>query len=189
MSRFVHLALYHALGRYLPHTTRPGGALSKRIRFQLCRPLFARCGQNANIGRNASIAFHAVSIGANSSIGPDSFIDSGTIIGDDVMMGRDVLIYTRNHAMAGTDVPMREQGYGPVAPVTIGDDVWIGARVIILPGVTIGSGSVLGAGAVVSKNVPPFAIVVGNPGVVIRYRDQPVGHSQPVATCSTVLSK
>jgi maltose O-acetyltransferase len=87
------------------------------------------------------------------------------------MMGPEVLIYTTNHCIARTDIPMIRQGNRPVAAVNIGDDVWIGARVIILPGVTIGSGSVLGAGAVISKDVPPFAVVVGNPGRVVRFRD------------------
>jgi acetyltransferase-like isoleucine patch superfamily enzyme len=52
----------------------------------------------------------------------------------------------------------------------IEDDVWVGARAIILPGVTIGHGSVIGAGAVVAKSVPPYSIVVGNPGRVVRSR-------------------
>src|ERR1022692_3366992 len=56
------------------------------------------------------------------------------------------------------------------APVIIADDVWIGARAIILPGVTVGSGSIIGAGAVVSKDVPPGAVVVGNPARIVRNR-------------------
>ena len=54
--------------------------------------------------------------------------------------------------------------------VTIGHDVWVGARAIILSGVTIGNGAVIGAGAVVAKDVPAYAVVVGNPGKVVKYR-------------------
>jgi maltose O-acetyltransferase len=89
------------------------------------------------------------------------------------MMGPEVLIYTRNHSTSRIDIPMIEQGDTDIAPVIIEDDVWIGARVIILPGVTVGSGSVLGAGAVVSRDVPPYAVVVGNTGRVVRYRNAP----------------
>jgi chloramphenicol O-acetyltransferase type B len=56
------------------------------------------------------------------------------------------------------------------APVTIGNDVWIGARVIVLPGVQIGDQAIVGAGAVVTKDVEPLAIVAGNPARVIRLR-------------------
>lgn len=53
-------------------------------------------------------------------------------------------------------------------PVTIGNDVWIGGRAIVLPGVTVGDGSVVGAGSVVTKDVPPLSLVAGNPAVVMR---------------------
>ena len=58
-------------------------------------------------------------------------------------------------------------------PVTIGSDVWMGENSIILPGTTIGHGAVVAGGAVVSKEVPPYAIVSGNPGVVVKYRFPP----------------
>ena len=65
---------------------------------------------------------------------------------------------------------MRYQGGKEVAPVVIGDDVWIGSRVIILPGVKIGNGSVIGAGAVVTKDVEPYSVVGGVPAKLIRRR-------------------
>ena len=58
-------------------------------------------------------------------------------------------------------------------PVTLGNDVWLGHGAVVLPGVTMGDGSVAGAGAIVTKDVPPFAIVVGNPARVLRYRFEP----------------
>lgn len=65
---------------------------------------------------------------------------------------------------------MRKQGMTEIRPVHIEDDVWIGARVCILPGVTIGKGSVIGACAVVSKSIPPYSVAVGNPAKVVKTR-------------------
>lgn len=86
------------------------------------------------------------------------------------MMGPECYIYTRNHAFSRTDIPMREQGMQDFKPVTIGNDVWIGARVTILPGVKIGNGCIIGAGSVVTKDLPNFAIGGGNPARVLKYR-------------------
>ncbi len=83
----------------------------------------------------------------------------------------DVVMIGENHQSAKRDVPMRLQGYKKFPPIRIEDDVWIGARVIVLPGVSIGKGAIIGAGAVVTKDVPAYAICVGNPARVIRFRD------------------
>ena len=79
-------------------------------------------------------------------------------------------MYSRNHAFDRIDIPMCEQGYLPEKTIVISDDVWIGGHVIILPGVHIGNGAIVGAGAVVTKDVPQYAIVGGNPAKVIKYR-------------------
>ena len=69
---------------------------------------------------------------------------------------------------------MNQQGASDFHPVNIGNDVWIGARVTILPGVKIGNGAIIGAGSVVTKDVPDFAIVGGNPARVIKYRNSKI---------------
>lgn len=86
------------------------------------------------------------------------------------MMGPECLFYTINHRHDRTDVPMIEQGMTQPDKIVVGNDVWIGSRVTILPGVTIGQGSIVGTGTVVTKSVPPYSIVVGNPGRVVRSR-------------------
>jgi maltose O-acetyltransferase len=86
------------------------------------------------------------------------------------MMGPDVVILAVNHRFSG-HAPMIDQGYDDPRLVTIGDDVWIGTRAIVLPGVTIGTGAIVGAGAVVTKDVPENAIVAGNPARVMKLRD------------------
>lgn len=86
------------------------------------------------------------------------------------MMGTDVTVITRNHRFDRTDVPMMKQGFEDEKPVYIGDDVWIGDRVIILPGVHVGNGCVIAAGSVVTKDVPRYTVVGGVPAKVIRER-------------------
>jgi maltose O-acetyltransferase len=169
INRAIHLLVYYAFARYLPVSYAPGGKLYRAIRLSVCRPLLGSCGRNVNIERGASFD-RSVSIGSHSGIGINASIGRGTKIGSNVMMGPDVLIYTRNHETCSTDIPMTEQGYASTLPVTIGDDVWIGARVIILPGVTVGKGAVLGAGAVVSRDIPAYAVAVGNPCRVVKIR-------------------
>jgi maltose O-acetyltransferase len=111
-----------------------------------------------------------VIIGDRSGIGANSFLHGPTTIGKNVMMGPDCYVYTRNHQFDRTDIPMIDQGFKDKEPVIIEDDVWIGARVIILPGVKIGKGSIVGAGAVVTKDVEPYSIVAGVPAKLIRKR-------------------
>ena len=85
-------------------------------------------------------------------------------------MGPDVCICARNHAYSRTDITMDRQGFAPEQPVIIEDDVWIGTEAIILLGVHIGTGAGIGAGAVVTKNVPNYAVVGGNPAHIIKMR-------------------
>ena len=87
------------------------------------------------------------------------------------MMGEDVLFLGGKHHFERTDIPMGAQGAEGNTPLFIAGDVWIGARAIVLPGCTrIGHGSIIGAGEVVTKDVPDWAVVGGNPAKVIKYR-------------------
>ena len=110
-------------------------------------------------------------IGNNSNIGPYCYIGcSGYIeIGDNVMMSPRVSIYAENHVFDRTDITMKAQGVNRQF-VKIEDDCWIDANSIILAGVTIGKGSVIAAGSVVTKDVPPYSLVAGVPAVVIKQR-------------------
>lgn len=94
---------------------------------------------------------------------------AGLTIGDHSMIGGGVLICGVNHGYAIRGVPMRQQ---PVeaAPIVIGLDVWIGMGAIILPGVTLGDGSIVGAGAVVTSDVPSGAVVSGVPARFVKHR-------------------
>ena len=94
------------------------------------------------------------------------------------MIGRSLTVIARDHCIDRIDIPMIQQGFTKIEPIIIDDDVWIGDNVIILKGVHVHSHSVIAAGAVVTKDVPEYAIVGGVPAKVIRFRnntmDQPI---------------
>lgn len=91
-------------------------------------------------------------------------------IGDDVQIGPKTIIWGRDHGMA-RGRPMRSQPHED-RPIRIGNDVWIGAGVIILKGVTIGDGAVIGAGSIVTKDIPPYSVAIGSPARVVRERTE-----------------
>lgn len=141
----------------------------KQIRAFCGKLILARCGKCVNIEKAAEFP-SSVELGDYSGIGIRAQINGRTIIGKHVMMGPDVTILARNHKFDRIDIPMDRQGFEDEKTVTIDDDVWIGAKVVILPGVHIGTGAVIGAGAVVTKDVPDYAVVGGNPARILKMR-------------------
>ena len=120
--------------------------------FGLFPPFTADCGKNITVGKRVFI---------NSGC---RFQDQGGIvIGDDVLIGHNTVLATLNH----DDAPALRASLHP-APIVIGDRVWIGSNATILPGVTVGEGAIVAAGAVVSRDVPPNTIAGGVPARVIR---------------------
>lgn len=96
-----------------------------------------------------------------------SMLDVGEItIGDNVLIGPGTGLFTAIHP---TDPGIRAKGVQKAKPIFIEDKVWIGGNVTTLPGVKIGEGAIIGAGAVVTKDIPPMAIAVGNPARIVRY--------------------
>lgn len=144
-------------------------SIGLKYRRFLAKHIIKKCGKEVNIERHSHFGRNIV-LGDYSGIGSRCHVPNGVVIGSHVMMGPEVVFYVRNHLFSRLDVPMCQQGFGEVKPIVIEDDVWIGRRVIILPGVTIGRGSVIGAGAVVAKDIPPYSVVVGNPCKVVRNR-------------------
>jgi maltose O-acetyltransferase len=167
----TRVAAYAVVARWLPASSNPAGAVWRNTRRVIAAPLFASAGKDINIEHGAYFGDGSqVSIGDRSGIGINCRIHGPVVIGRDVMMGPDVVILARNHEHSDPTRPMIDQGYSANATVTIGNDVWIGTRAIILPGVTVHDGAIVGAGAVVTKDVPAGAVVVGNPAKVIRQR-------------------
>lgn len=171
MIRNVCLFLYYSIARHLPSSDSILNLGAKKIRGFLCRRIFKKAAKNINIEHRTFFGSgYDIEIGENSALGINCRVSGPLEIGDNVMMGPDVMIYTSNHNFDRKDVPMIKQGNSEKKKVTIGNDVWIGARVIILPGVTISDGAVIAAGSVVTKDVPQYIVVGGNPARIIKER-------------------
>jgi acetyltransferase-like isoleucine patch superfamily enzyme len=136
--------------------------------------------ENIALGRNVYLGHHAIlkgyykgqlRIGDESWIGQQCFLHAAgdLTIGARVGVGPGVKILTSQHEEAGRETPVL---FSPVAmaPVVIEDDADIGLGAILLPGVTIGRGAVIGAGAVVTRDVPAYAVVAGSPARILRHR-------------------
>ena len=111
-----------------------------------------------------------IEIGDRSGLGKNTLIPHNIIIGNFVMIAQDLFVVANNHNFERTDIPMLSQGSPNIEQVIIEDDVWIGARVIVNPGVKIGCGSIIGAGSVVTKDVEAYSVMGGVPAKLIRKR-------------------
>jgi maltose O-acetyltransferase len=116
-------------------------------------PFFCDYGYNIHCGENVYFNVNCVVLDA-----------SKVTIGSNALFGPGVQLYTASHPM---DPPTRRT-HSLALPIHIGDDCWIGGNAIICPGVTIGNGCVIGAGSVVTKNIPDYSLAVGNPAKVIK---------------------
>ena len=169
ISRKIGAVIYYTIGKHLPESSS-GVKIGQRAFRAFCGKLMLKkCGKKVNIEHGAIFSART-SLGDSSGIGVNARINGTCTIGDYVMMGADVTVITHNHSFERTDIPMMDQGFEEERPVVIGNDVWIGDKVTILPGVNIGDGSIIGAGAVVTHDVPPYAIVGGVPAKIIRMR-------------------
>jgi len=129
-------------------------------------------GDNVTLNRYAYIyGGTGVKIGAGTEINNFSVINgTGEVeIGENVLIGPNVQIVSYQHSYHDRDVLIKKQGY-ILRKITIEDDVWVGASAVILAGVTIGKGSVIGAGSVVTNSCEPYSVVTGVPGRVINKR-------------------
>ncbi len=177
IKRIFFLCLYYGFARYLPRSTFPIPCFSKEIRGFICRRLFKRCGKDVNVEAGAYFGNgEKIELGDYSGIGLNCEVYN-VKIGKYVMMGPEVIVFYRQHKFDRTNVPMMFQGYGSELTVIIEDDVWIGRRCIIMPGVHIGEGAIIAAGSVVTKDVPDFAIVGGVPARIRKYRKKHDQHS------------
>jgi maltose O-acetyltransferase len=127
-----------------------------------------------------------VDYGSHIRIGARSFANMGLMaldvaqitIGDDVQIGPNVQLLTPTHPV---EPGPRRDKWEAAQPITIGDNVWLGGGVIVLPGVTIGANTVVGAGAVVARDLPANVVAVGNPARVVRTIEEPAARDEAVA--------
>ena len=139
-------------------------------------------GQNCRIGRMSKldcIGWYAdqwlspkLTIGDNVYIGDFAAIlcADSISIGDNTLIADNLLITDENHGTENNGVPYHAQPLH-TKPVSIGKNVWIGANVVVLPGITVGDNAIIGAGAIVTRDIPPNAIAVGNPAKIVKYVD------------------
>ena len=120
--------------------------------FSMFPPFYTDCGKNISVGRNVFI-----------NAGCHFQDQGGIVIGDGVLIGPKVILCTLNH-----DFKPEERGTTIPSPILIGKNVWIGANVTIVPGITIGDNSIIAAGSVVTKNVPSNTVVGGVPAKFIK---------------------
>lgn len=145
--------------------------LSNYLRFSVLK-FFCKKIKSTYISDGVTIWFpHGVSIGRKSSLnqGCNLYGLGGIEIGDNVRIACYTTIYSADHDFSDPDLPVNRQGY-TLGRVVIEDDVWIGARVAVNKAVRIGKGAVIGSGSVVTKDIPPYAVAVGTPAKVIKYR-------------------
>ncbi len=162
LKQYFYLILYYGILIYLP--SRNITNIGVTLRLFIIKKLFNHCGNNVNIAKGQNI-----SIGENSGIGENSYIvamDKVTI-GDNVMIGPELMLLTGNHGYEDETKLLIDQKI-ITKPIEIGNDVWIAARVIILPGVNVGNRVIIAAGSVVTKNIPSNVIVGGNPAKIIK---------------------
>lgn len=147
-----------------------------------CRRIFSRRRSRDILPSYIKIGRHSYGLDRRNFAGLDP--ESPVSVGSFCSFGPEVLIFGRADHPTNlvSTFPFRKRLFAPMGPntdavtrggVTIGHDVWVGARAMILSGVTIGSGAVVAAGAVVTRDVPPYAIVAGVPAEVVRYRLTP----------------
>lgn len=171
LRRWMSYALYYLIATRLPRKRSPLGFIGRAMRASTCAVLFDHLGTDTNIDKGVYFGSGSgVSLGDRSGIGVESMVLGTVTIGDDVMIGPRCVIVSHEHIYDDTSRPMNSQGMAPDLPVFIGDDVWLGVGVTLLPGAHIGDGAVVAAGGVVTGDVEPGVIVGGVPARPIGRR-------------------
>ncbi len=168
--RRLKIFFYYLLVKNLPHSRY--SKLSNVFRCWYVTNILGIMKKNKNNFFESNIYIgngNNVSIGANSHINENVFIQ-GAKIGSYVMIAPNVSILTKGHVFKNLHVPMIVQGETIEKIPVIDDNVWIGRNVVIMPGIHVGKGSIIGAGAVVTKNVVANSIMGGIPAKVIKTR-------------------
>ena len=166
------VTLLRPLVKAVRRIRKPFSRLGHYIWEEETKRRFAKCGKGVRLNGYMYITGHShIEIGDNVHIGSGAFIrgEGGLKIGSNTHITRNLLLYTFNHNYEGTRLPYDEEKV--FKPVTIGRNIWIGMNVCIVPGVTIGDGAIIGMGTVVSKDIPPLAIVGSSPPVILKYRN------------------
>lgn len=167
--RSFFLIVYYLIASKLPNSAFPMGSLFNRFRVSIVRKILD-IGYGCKIQKNVYFGNGMnVQIGNSCQINDNVRLDN-VILGNDVMIGRDCIVLGKMHNTKSIEVPMIKQGEISVKQTIIEDNVWIGSRVIIMPGVKLRKGCIVGAGAVVTKNTNCNAVYGGIPAKLIKTR-------------------
>jgi len=164
----IYYLIYLLFFKNTAEDYRPYALFFPKIRQFLVSHYLQSCGKKLRVKSGAEISPNSI-VGEDSELGTRCLIQANVTIGNNVIMGPDVKIYSRNHKSERIDIPIQKQGKHYLK-TKIGDDVWIGANVIITAGITVGNHCILAAGAVVTKSVEDFMIVGGCPAKNIKKR-------------------
>ena len=165
----IILIIYYLIISKLPSSWWPGGGLFNQLRILFLRRVI-KIGSNTRLQKNVYIGSgNNVVIGENCQINENVRLDNVSI-GNNVMIAREVVFLGKTHNSDSLNIPMSEQGFSDKFYSTVGNDVWIGLRTIVLPGVEIGERAIIGAGSVVTKNIPPATVWGGVPAKLIKSR-------------------
>jgi acetyltransferase-like isoleucine patch superfamily enzyme len=184
LKRFFHWLLIPAnearprlwvrlfLNRFYHHKGR-GVIIRRRVRMDVVPFNHFSIGNNSVIEDFSTVnnGVGDVEIGEKSLVGIGNVIIGPVKIGNDVILAQNIVVSGLNHNYTDVSMPIHKQGVS-VAEIVIEDECWIGANVVVTAGVTIGKHSVVAAGSVVTKNIPPYSIAVGNPSRIIKQYDQ-----------------
>lgn len=169
----ILLFIYYLIIQHLPMQPFPGYLYSYKIRRFFVSLIIKDCGQNVIVKSKCYFGDGSrLSVGNNSQLGQNSRLNGTVKIGSDVLMGPEVVMMATSHKFDLSDITINMQGEADERMIEIGNDVWIGTRAIILPGIKIGDHSIVGAGAVVTKSFPSNSIIGGNPAKLIRFRNE-----------------
>ena len=171
MLKNIKLAFYYAVLSKLPSARFTKVFSNFRVwYFKRILKIMAQGGHPAMLGNDIYIAkANDISIGTGCRINEYVYLEKVTI-GNDVLIAPHVAVMSRMHEFSRTDIPISLQGYREQKPVKIGNDVWLGRNVVVMPGVNIGDGAIVAAGSVVTKDVEPYSIVGGVPAKLIKVR-------------------
>ena len=146
-----------------------------RIKILSSRGSKISIGVDSKIGKGCYLTARggSITIGngfrCNMEVILNADIGGNLVIGNNCLIGPRVLIRTANHVYENSNILIREQGHS-FSDIKIGNDVWIGANAIILPGVSIGDGAVIGAGSIVTRDVSEYTVAAGNPAKFLKAR-------------------
>ena len=169
MVKKISAFFYYLFASHLPNSNYPGGKLYSGIRVMFIRGFLRAAGKKITVESNVFWGDgRDIELGNHVQVNEDAWIRN-VKIGDYVMIGPRTMILNYGHNTDG-EGPMIFQGIRKYPQTVIENDVWIGAGVIMLPGVTIGTGSIVAAGAVVTKSCEPFSVIGGNPAKLIKKR-------------------